>query len=56
VHTPEAYQIDLITVYGKDETDDLSGNEIKELCELAHLLREEATKRARRRTPRKKSE
>lgn len=42
VHTPEAGRIDLVTVYGKDEADDLSKDEVKVLCKLAALLREEA--------------
>lgn len=46
VHTPEAGQIDLITVYGKDEANDLTRAEVKALCELARVLREEAAKRA----------
>ena len=48
VHTPEANQIDLITVYGKDETDDLTKDEVAELCELARLLRAEAVLKAKR--------
>jgi hypothetical protein len=41
LHTPEATRIDLITVYGKDEKDDLTKDEVKLLCELAHRLRNE---------------
>lgn len=48
VHTPEAHQIDLITVYGKDEADDLTRDEIKALCGYARQLRGEAAARARR--------
>ena len=48
LHTPEAGRIDLITVYAKDEADDLSKEEVKELCELARILREEATKAAKK--------
>lgn len=44
VHTPEARRVDLITVYGKDEADDLSRQEVKQLCSLARLLREGAAK------------
>jgi hypothetical protein len=42
VHTPEAGQIDLVTVYGKDEADDLSKDEVKVLCKLAEALRAQA--------------
>lgn len=42
VHTPEASRIDLVTVYGKDEADDLTKEQVKVLCELAEYLREEA--------------
>jgi hypothetical protein len=48
VHTPEAKQIDLVTVYGKDETDDLTKDQVKVLCRLAEMLRTEATAAARR--------
>ena len=53
VHTPEARRIDLVTVYGKDEADDLTKQELKDLCTLAAHLREEA-KAASRRAPRKR--
>ena len=43
LHTPEASRVDLITVYGKDEADDLSKDELKALCGRARLLREQAT-------------
>lgn len=46
LHTPAASRIDLITVYGKDEADDLSKDEVSALCKLAELLRAEATKAA----------
>lgn len=46
LHTPAANRIDLITVYGKDEADDLSSKEIKALCKLAGQLRTEATQAA----------
>ncbi len=39
LHTPEVGRIDLVTVYGKDEADDLSRAEIKVLCEYAKQLR-----------------
>jgi len=42
MHTPAAHRIDLITVYGKDEADDLSKDEVKLLCRLAAMLRDEA--------------
>lgn len=44
LHTPEVHRIDLITVYGKDESDDLTRDEMKALCELARLLRREQAK------------
>ena len=48
VYTPEAGQVDLITVYGKDEADDLTRDQVKELCHLAQILRDEAAARAKR--------
>ncbi len=51
VYTPEANQIDLITVYGKDEADNLTKGEVAALCELARVLRAEATAKARRWKP-----
>lgn len=48
LHTPEASRIDLITVYGKDERDDMTKDQVKLLCELAHQLREEAMRRSKR--------
>ena len=42
LHTPEARRIDLITVYGKDEADDLSKDETEALCKWARQLREAA--------------
>ena len=39
LHTPEASRIDLITVYGKDEMDDLDRDDVKALCGLARALR-----------------
>ncbi|MFA6043770.1 MAG: hypothetical protein WC718_02190 [Phycisphaerales bacterium] len=47
VHTPEVSRVDLVTVYGKDEADDLSKDEVKTLCKVAKLLRAEATARAK---------
>lgn len=40
--TPEAERIDLITIYGKDEKDDLSESEKRVLRRLVTELREEA--------------
>lgn len=42
LHTPAANWIHLITVFGKDEQSDISRQDMKELCELARLLRREA--------------
>lgn len=42
VHTPDAFRIDLVTVYGKDEADDLTKDQVELLCRLAGRLREEA--------------
>jgi hypothetical protein len=39
LYTPEASRVDLITVYSKEERDDLSKSELAELCELARNLR-----------------
>jgi mRNA-degrading endonuclease RelE of RelBE toxin-antitoxin system len=49
VHTPEASRIDLVTVYGKDEADDLTKDQLSVLCRLAEALRNEAKSRAPRR-------
>ncbi len=46
VHTPEASRVDLVTVYGKDEADDLTKDQIEKLCELAKRLRAEAASSA----------
>jgi hypothetical protein len=54
VHTPEANQVDLITVYGKDDADDLTKYEVAELCELARVLRAEAMLKAKRRRAKRK--
>jgi len=43
LHTPLASRIDLIAVFGKDEEVDLSKDELKTLCALAKLIRQEAT-------------
>jgi len=42
LHTPEANRIDLITVYGKDEADDMTKDQIGAMCEAARMLRNEA--------------
>lgn len=42
LHTPDAGRIDLLAVYGKDEREDLTKEQIEELCGLARILREEA--------------
>jgi hypothetical protein len=47
VHTPEGGRIDLVTVYGKDERDDLSASELREFCAAARALRREAVTLAR---------
>lgn len=41
LYTPEANRIDLITVYGKDEADDLTKDEVRAMCVAAHMLRNE---------------
>jgi len=41
LHTPEASRVDLITVYGKDEQDDMSADELAALCSLARAIRQE---------------
>ena len=57
LHTPDAGRIDLLAVYGKDEREDLTKEQIDELCGLARILREEARathgNRQRRRKGRK---
>ena len=46
LHTPQASRIDLITVYGKDEKNDLSKADLDVLCKLARVLRDEALRAA----------
>ena len=41
LHTPEAATVDLLTVYGKDEKDDLGAAELKLLCEAARARRKQ---------------
>ena len=54
VHTPEAGRNDLVTVYGKDEADDLTKDEVEELCRFARLLRAEIKAESERRRPKRK--
>ncbi|MGE5609438.1 MAG: toxin [Bacillota bacterium] len=42
LHIPEAFRIDLIDVYGKDEKDDLTPREKKVLAKLAAAAKAEA--------------
>ena len=42
LHTPGASRIDLLTVYGKDESEDLSADQVRVLCQLARSIRAEA--------------
>lgn len=46
LYTPEARQIDLITVYGKDEADDLSKSDTRLFCQLAKMIRAAAAAQA----------
>ena len=48
LHIPEAARIDLMTIYGKDEKDDLSEKEKKVLRALALQARAEALEKRRR--------
>lgn len=50
MHTPEVSRIDLITVYGKDEADDLTAQELRHLCELGRIIRTEALAQVQART------
>ena len=52
LHTPEASRVDLITVYGKDEKDDLSRGELATLCALARTLRAQLLAESRRKSSR----
>jgi len=47
LHTPEADTLDLLTVYGKDEKDDLGADELKLLCEAARARRKQLQDAAR---------
>lgn len=49
LHTPKAFRIDLLDVYGKDEKDDLAPGEKKNLARLAALVREDAVRQYERR-------
>jgi hypothetical protein len=42
LHVPAANRFYMLDVYGKDEMDDLSANEKKELRQLVHQLKQEA--------------
>ena len=46
VHTPRANRIDLVTVYGKDEAEDMTKDQLRILCRLAEQLRAEASSTA----------
>ena len=48
LHTPEAFRIDLIDVYGKDEKDDLTPAEKKLFAQLAKAARNEAVQAYRK--------
>jgi len=48
LHVPEADRIDMLLVYGKDESNDLTAGEKKALAELAVKARKEALSWARR--------
>ncbi|MGH7132488.1 MAG: toxin [Phycisphaerales bacterium] len=54
VHTPEASRIDLVTVFGKDEREDLSKDEVSDLCGLARQLRREAIAAYQRAKPKRR--
>lgn len=46
VLTEESGQINLITVYGKEQKDDLSKDQLKAVCDLARTLRKELLAKA----------
>src|ERR1043165_8681486 len=48
LYIPEAFRIDLIDVYGKDEKDDLTPREKKVLAQLAARVKQEAIAAYRR--------
>jgi mRNA-degrading endonuclease RelE of RelBE toxin-antitoxin system len=48
LHVPELNWIFLLDIYGKDEKDDLTAEEKKELARLANRIKEEARARSRR--------
>ena len=50
LYIPEAFRIDLIDVYGKDEKDDLTPREKKVLAQLAARVKQEAIAAYRRGT------
>lgn len=49
IHIPEIMVLFMLDVYGKDEADDLTGAEKKELQSFAHELVEELKARSKRR-------
>ena len=51
LHTAEAKRIRLLTVYGKDEKDDLSRDEVRALCSAARVVRQADQEWARRQKP-----
>lgn len=48
MHTPEAQRIDLFTVFGKDDAENLGPDEIKTLCLIAHRVRDQLRENVRR--------
>jgi hypothetical protein len=48
LHVPELNWIFLLDIYGKDEKDDLTAEEKKELARLANRIKQEARARSRR--------
>lgn len=48
LHTPEAARVDLITVYGKDEMDDVSKRDLSLLCGAARSIRAQLLAESRR--------
>ena len=48
LHIPEAFRIDLLAIYGKDEQDDLSPRERRVLASMARLAKAEALAAARK--------
>jgi mRNA-degrading endonuclease RelE of RelBE toxin-antitoxin system len=48
LHIPEAFRIDLLAIYGKDEQDDLSAEQRKVLASMARQAKAEALTAARK--------